>query len=178
MQGVTRAKIAVAGLRKEFDSGASRVLALDSIDLAIAAGEFVTIVGPSGCGKSTLLYILGGFVAPSAGRLEAGGRPIVKRGHDFFEHDRVQHRLIALNVDHDIGMESGGSLRDAVGAGTMLRRSHNRVAAELHYGASNAFIVGGNQNVIQVPGQPRALVHVLHHGAAEDIRQGLAFEPR
>jgi len=82
MQGVARAKIAVAGLTKEFDSGASRVLALDSIDLAVAAGEFVSIVGPSGCGKSTLLYILGGFVAPSSGRLEADGRPIVKPGID------------------------------------------------------------------------------------------------
>jgi NitT/TauT family transport system ATP-binding protein len=82
MQDVTRAKIAVAGLTKEFDSGASRVLALDSIDLAIGAGEFVSIVGPSGCGKSTLLYILGGFVAPSSGRLEADGLPIVKPGID------------------------------------------------------------------------------------------------
>jgi NitT/TauT family transport system ATP-binding protein len=82
MQGVTRPKIAVAGLTKEFDGGASRVLALDNIDLAIAPGEFVTIVGPSGCGKSTLLYILGGFVAPSGGTLEADGKPIVKPGVD------------------------------------------------------------------------------------------------
>jgi NitT/TauT family transport system ATP-binding protein len=82
MQGVTGPKIAVAGLTKEFDSGARRILALDNIDLAIAAGEFVTIVGPSGCGKSTLLYILGGFVAPSSGRLEADGKPIVKPGVD------------------------------------------------------------------------------------------------
>src|SRR6059058_5467642 len=34
----------------------SRLLALDSINLQVKAGEFLCIVGPSGCGKSTLLH--------------------------------------------------------------------------------------------------------------------------
>src|SRR5215510_920632 len=55
------AAIEIAGLRKEYLSGPGRVLALDSIDLRIAPGEFVCIVGPSGCGKSTLLRILAGL---------------------------------------------------------------------------------------------------------------------
>src|SRR5262249_50916821 len=39
-----------------------RVLeALDDIDLAVAPGEFITIVGASGCGKSTLLRIIAGL---------------------------------------------------------------------------------------------------------------------
>jgi NitT/TauT family transport system ATP-binding protein len=69
------AAVDIAGLRKEYASGAHRVLALDGIDLDIAPGEFVCIVGPSGCGKSTLLRILAGLDTQSSGtiRIEAPG---------------------------------------------------------------------------------------------------------
>ncbi|WP_417669749.1 ABC transporter ATP-binding protein [Roseibium sp.] len=46
---------------------------LKNIDLAINAGEFLTLVGPSGCGKSTLLRILAGLEAPDDGQVVIGG---------------------------------------------------------------------------------------------------------
>ncbi|MDB5411448.1 MAG: nitrate transporter ATP-binding protein [Rhodospirillales bacterium] len=49
------------------------VVALDEISLRVAPGEFLVIIGPSGCGKSTLLGIIGGILAPSAGRVRVGG---------------------------------------------------------------------------------------------------------
>jgi NitT/TauT family transport system ATP-binding protein len=56
--------------------------AVDPVDLAIGAGEFVTVLGPSGCGKSTLLRMIAGLAPPSAGRIrwwgegfDAAGRP-------------------------------------------------------------------------------------------------------
>jgi NitT/TauT family transport system ATP-binding protein len=69
------AAVKIAGLRKEYVSGQGRVLALDTINLTIAAGEFLCIVGPSGCGKSTLLRILAGLDHQSAGgfTVETGG---------------------------------------------------------------------------------------------------------
>jgi NitT/TauT family transport system ATP-binding protein len=69
------AAVNIAGLRKEYVSGQGRVLAIDTVDLAIAPGEFLCIVGPSGCGKSTLLRILAGLDQQSAGTItvEAGG---------------------------------------------------------------------------------------------------------
>ncbi len=69
------AAIEIAGLRKEYVSGAGRVVALDGIDLSISPGEFVCIVGPSGCGKSTLLRILAGLDRQTSGTLkvEAAG---------------------------------------------------------------------------------------------------------
>jgi ABC-type nitrate/sulfonate/bicarbonate transport system ATPase subunit len=70
------AKLVVDGVSKRFGAGMQAVQALEPIDLAVGAGEFVTIVGPSGCGKSTLLNILGGFETPSAGRATLDGKPI------------------------------------------------------------------------------------------------------
>ncbi len=63
------AAIDIAGLRKEYVSAAGSVLALDDIDLKIAAGEFICIVGPSGCGKSTLLRILAGLDHQTGGTI-------------------------------------------------------------------------------------------------------------
>lgn len=51
----------------------SRLAALQSVDLSLASGEFVTLVGPSGCGKSTLLRILAGLLNPSQGEILLNG---------------------------------------------------------------------------------------------------------
>src|SRR3954467_11519114 len=55
------------GVRKAFGP----VLALDGVDLAVAAGEVVAVVGPSGCGKSTLLELVCRLAAPDAGAVSA-----------------------------------------------------------------------------------------------------------
>lgn len=51
----------------------SRLQALLPIDLAIEAGEFVSIIGPSGCGKSTLLRLVANIDQPSAGQIRVMG---------------------------------------------------------------------------------------------------------
>ena len=61
---------------KTFDAESGQVVAIRSIDLDVARGEFVSIVGPSGCGKSTLLQIIAGLVPASAGEVLLEGRAV------------------------------------------------------------------------------------------------------
>ncbi len=48
-------------------------IALQSVDLKILKGEFVSIIGPSGCGKSTVLKLISGLTPPSAGTIRVDG---------------------------------------------------------------------------------------------------------
>ncbi len=67
--------ISCRALRKVYE-GAQPVVALDSVDLDVAAGEFLAVVGPSGGGKSTLLHMLGGIDRPTSGTVSVGGRDV------------------------------------------------------------------------------------------------------
>jgi iron(III) transport system ATP-binding protein len=56
------------------------VTAVDRFTLALAQGEFVSLLGPSGCGKTTTLRMIAGFLPPSAGTIEMDGRTISAPG--------------------------------------------------------------------------------------------------
>ncbi|HET9456202.1 MAG TPA: ABC transporter ATP-binding protein [Candidatus Limnocylindrales bacterium] len=68
----------VEGLVKRFPVAGRRdersVAAVDGIDLAVAQGEFFTLLGPSGCGKTTTLRCIAGLERPDAGRIALDGR--------------------------------------------------------------------------------------------------------
>ena len=64
-------------LVKIYKRGGLEVVALQGLDLRVAAGEMVGIVGRSGSGKSTLLAILGGYDVPSAGAVRVAGRDLL-----------------------------------------------------------------------------------------------------
>lgn len=44
--------------------------AVERVSLAVADGEFVSIVGPTGCGKTTLLNVAAGLFAPTSGSVD------------------------------------------------------------------------------------------------------------
>lgn len=63
----------------------STLLALDDINLEIAAGESVGVLGRNGAGKSTLLQLLCGVTAPSSGVVKVSGKvaPLISVGVGF-----------------------------------------------------------------------------------------------
>jgi branched-chain amino acid transport system ATP-binding protein len=64
--------ISTRGLRKEFRG----FVAVNEVDLQVDDGSVHALVGPNGAGKTTLFNLLSGFLAPSAGRVEIGGRDV------------------------------------------------------------------------------------------------------
>jgi iron(III) transport system ATP-binding protein len=63
------AELVIENLTKRF----GEVVAVDSVSLHVADGEFVTLLGPSGCGKSTTLAAVAGLDRPDGGRIRVGG---------------------------------------------------------------------------------------------------------
>ncbi|HJT78273.1 MAG TPA: ABC transporter ATP-binding protein [Gemmataceae bacterium] len=68
--------LAAAHLHKTYRKHALEVPVLGGVDLAVQAGEFVTVVGVSGSGKSTLLHLLGTLDQPDRGTIRLDGRRI------------------------------------------------------------------------------------------------------
>jgi branched-chain amino acid transport system ATP-binding protein len=66
------ALIETRGLSKSFGG----VVALDSLDVAAAAGEILGLIGPNGSGKTTLFNVVTGIYAADAGRIAFGGLDI------------------------------------------------------------------------------------------------------
>ncbi|SHN28040.1 ABC transporter ATP-binding protein [Mucilaginibacter sp. OK098] len=62
--------ISLQNIEKVYRTNTVETLALNSISLDIAKGEFLSIMGPSGCGKSTLLNIIGLLDLPSKGAIK------------------------------------------------------------------------------------------------------------
>ena len=68
--------LVVENLQKSYRRHAERVQVLHGLNLAVEAGEFLSIVGASGSGKSTLLHLMGALDAPDAGRILLDGSRI------------------------------------------------------------------------------------------------------
>ncbi|NBS00558.1 MAG: ABC transporter ATP-binding protein [Rhizobiales bacterium] len=71
-----KTSVSIDNVGKVYSSPRGPVSALVDINLAIAPGEFVSVVGPSGCGKSTLLKLVAGLEEATAGLITVGGTAI------------------------------------------------------------------------------------------------------
>jgi nitrate/nitrite transport system ATP-binding protein len=72
--------IDIQGVEQTFKTRKGSFPALRDINLAVAKGEFVTLIGHSGCGKSTLLNLIAGLTTPTQGVLLCADREIAGPG--------------------------------------------------------------------------------------------------
>jgi len=105
-------RIETRDLCKGFATKAGRLEVLDSTDLIVRDGEFVSILGPSGCGKSTLLSVLSGIELPDSGTVKVDGLPpaeAVRRASWMPQLDSLfPWRTVAANVA--LGFEVAGRI--------------------------------------------------------------------
>lgn len=110
------AKISLRNVSKEFTVRATkgvpatRLKAIDSLNLDVHDGEFLTLVGPSGSGKTTLLDLLAGLSTPTSGEVLVDGNPVTGPGKDravvFQQYALFPWRTASANVS--IGLEGPG----------------------------------------------------------------------
>ena len=68
--------IRFAGVHKNYLAHGESVAAVKRTDLAIAQGEFFSLLGPSGCGKTTTMRMIAGFEEPTAGKVYLDGKDV------------------------------------------------------------------------------------------------------
>lgn len=66
-------RLKLQGVRKVY----GHKVALEDLNLEIAAGEFVGLIGPNGAGKTTMMRILAGQLLPTSGKVEVEGVDVV-----------------------------------------------------------------------------------------------------
>src|SRR6185295_7377758 len=94
--------VKIESIAMTFETKRGNYVALASIDLEIAKGEFVALIGHSGCGKSTLLNLVAGLLKPTAGLMLCADREIAgpgpERGVVFQNHSLLPWLTCFQNV--------------------------------------------------------------------------------
>ncbi|MBW0004706.1 MAG: ABC transporter ATP-binding protein [Hyphomicrobiales bacterium] len=103
------AKIALENLEKRFGS----FVAVESLSLEIADGEFLALLGPSGCGKTTILRMISGLTEATRGRIHFGARDVTglppyarNIGLVFQGYALFPHMTVAENVAFGLEMRA------------------------------------------------------------------------
>jgi iron(III) transport system ATP-binding protein len=126
-----------------------KVVAVDGVGLAIAAGEIMALVGPSGCGKSTLLRLAAGLEALQHGQVRMSGALVADSSYSLPPEKRAvglvfqdlalfPHLDILDNVSFGLAMHGGAA--NAGHARALLER-----LGVAHLAASYPHMLSGGQ---------------------------------
>jgi spermidine/putrescine transport system ATP-binding protein len=97
------------------------MVAVDSMNLSVHPGEFLSLLGPSGCGKTTTLRMLAGFEQPDSGHIRINGLevqhipPYKREVNTVFQHYALfPHMTVAENVAY--GLKQSGTPKSEIAA--------------------------------------------------------------
>jgi len=83
----------VSDVTLRYKTSSAVVTATERVSFSVERSDRFVLLGPSGCGKSTLLKAVGGYMAPSEGKMRISGREISEPGADrmmiFQEFDQL-----------------------------------------------------------------------------------------
>ena len=142
--------IQLVRLRKTF----GEVVAVDDVDLEIAAGEFFSLLGPSGSGKTTVLRMIAGFELPSAGAVLLHGVDVTHLApYDrdvntvFQDYALFPHMTVQQNVEYGLKVKGVGKERGVVAPA----RCSTPCGLAPMASAAPASSAGGNVNTLRWP---------------------------
>jgi NitT/TauT family transport system ATP-binding protein len=108
------------------ENRSQRYTAVADVTLAVAPGEFVSVVGPTGCGKSTLLNVAAGLLEPSRGTVQVFGEPLEginrRAGYMFQTEALMPWRTALANVTAGLEFRGVPLAEAQAQAGEWLRR--------------------------------------------------------
>jgi polar amino acid transport system ATP-binding protein len=146
--------LTIENLHKQF----GKLVAVDSVNLAVGRGETVVLMGPSGCGKSTTIRTINRLVEPDSGIIRFGGTDITSMNFDelrairkrigfVFQQFNLISRLTALeNVM--MGLVMGGMPREL--AYDKAIAALTKVGLESHSGQKPGEMSGGQQQRVGI----------------------------
>ena len=144
----------IKGLEKEYKDFTL------SLSMAIAEGEFISLIGPSGSGKSTLLSVIAGILPPDRGEILFSGEDITGR--------RIQDRGIGM-VFQDMALFPSMNVKKNIQAGMKEkdRKKRNELAEKL-------------LELVGLPGYGKRSISSLSGGEAQRVAlaRSIAAEPR
>ena len=184
-------------LSKVYRTAEVETVALNAVNVEIAAGEFVAIMGPSGCGKSTLLNIIGMLDTPSSGEYLFNGENVAGyseakladlRKHNigfiFQSFNLIDELSVAENIElallyHDISSserrERVAHIMDKVGIAHRARHMPGQLSGGQQQRVAVARAVVGDQALI-LADEPTGNLDSAHGQEVMEMLQGLNEE--
>ncbi len=189
--------ISLRNLYKTYRTDEMETVALNSVNIDIAQGEFVAIMGPSGCGKSTLLNIIGLLDKATDGNHHFMGQDVTHKsekqlgqirkhniGFIFQNFNLIDELSVEENIElallyHNIGgkerKQRVAEVMDKVGIAHRSKHMPGQLSGGQQQRVAVARAVVGNQSLI-LADEPTGNLDSTHGQEVMEMLQGLNEE--